>query len=136
MATNKRTYPNDYFAWYNDDQRLGIVIKQTSSNATDGVTSGEYDTYTDSNVTKGLRIHFHSKYEEMTTSTSKTTDLSTLAGIDSGMHPLLLDYIKARLHEQMGDLQTAQYYFQKFGIGLKKYPSRKSGVRILTVPNL
>ena len=136
MATNRRRYPEDYFAWYNDDQRLGIVIKQTSSNATDGLTSGEYDTYTDSDVTKGLRIHFHSKYEEMTISSSKTTDLSTLAGLDSGMHTLLLDYIRGRLYEQMGDLQTAQYYFQKFEVGLKKYPSRKSGVRILTVPNL
>ena len=31
MATTKRNYPNDYFAWYNDDQRLAIVEKVTSS---------------------------------------------------------------------------------------------------------
>ena len=30
MATNKRTYPNDYFAWYNDDQRLAIVCEDGS----------------------------------------------------------------------------------------------------------
>ena len=35
MATNKRTYPNDYFAWYNDDKRLAVVAVDTE------VSSGE-----------------------------------------------------------------------------------------------
>ena len=26
-----RTYPNDYFAWYNDDQRLGVLCLDTTS---------------------------------------------------------------------------------------------------------
>ena len=44
MATNKRTYPNNYFAWYNDDNRLAILSEDTT------VSSGErtkekYDTY-------------------------------------------------------------------------------------------
>ena len=72
----------------------------------------------------------------MDSDSDKTKDISELAGLDSGFHTLLLDYIKARIYEQMGDLQSAQYYFQKFEKGLKKYPSRKSGVRFLTVPNL
>ena len=29
MATNKRTYPNDYFAWYNDEDRLAILSEDT-----------------------------------------------------------------------------------------------------------
>ena len=33
MATNKRTYPNDYFAWYNDDNRLAILAEDITSSA-------------------------------------------------------------------------------------------------------
>ena len=47
MATNKRSYPNDYFAWYNDDNRLAIVNKNTSTDDDDGFKIGEYDTYSD-----------------------------------------------------------------------------------------
>ena len=44
MATNKRTYPNDYFAWYNDDQRLAILCEDTT--ATSGESTKEkYDTF-------------------------------------------------------------------------------------------
>ena len=35
MATNKRTYPNTYFSWYNDDDRLAILSQDTTT------TSGE-----------------------------------------------------------------------------------------------
>tara|TARA_Y100000593_G_C4298828_1_gene332213 strand:- start:1003 stop:1413 length:411 start_codon:yes stop_codon:yes gene_type:complete len=136
MATNNRTYPDDYFAWYNDDQRVGIVVKVSSSSSTDGLTSGEYDTYTGSNVTKGLRLHFHSKYEEITSSSSTSTDLSALVGLDSGLHPALLNYVKYRLFEQQGNEQKAQYYYNQFSNSVKKYPLRKSGVRQMTVPRI
>ena len=136
MATTKRTYPDDYFAWYNDDQRIGIVVKSVSSNSSDGLTAGEYDTYVDSSVTKGLRIHFHSKFEELTTSSTRTSDLFNLTGLDSGMHPALINYVKYRLFEQQGNEQKAQYYYNQFSSSVKKYPSRKSGVRSLTVPKI
>tara|TARA_R100001594_G_C3956640_1_gene244311 strand:+ start:223 stop:633 length:411 start_codon:yes stop_codon:yes gene_type:complete len=136
MATNKRTYPDDYFAWYNDDTRLGIVVKATSNDSTDGLTAGEYDTYVDSSVTKGLRIHFHSKFEELTTASTRTSDLFDLAGLDSGFHVLLLDYVKARMFELQGNEQQAQYYLSKFEKGIKQYPSRRSGVRQMTVPRI
>ena len=57
MATNKRSFPNDYFAWYNDDNRLAIVNRNTSTDNDEGFTSGEYDTYSDSTITDGLKIH-------------------------------------------------------------------------------
>ena len=55
MATEKRTYPNSYFSWYNDDNRVAIVALDTA------VSSGErtkekYDTYQGSDVSSGLRI--------------------------------------------------------------------------------
>ena len=47
----KRDTPNNYYAWYNDDDRLAIVEKQTNSTDAKGIVSGSYDTYTDSTVT-------------------------------------------------------------------------------------
>ena len=43
MATNKRTYPNSYFTWYNDDNRLAILAQDTSS--TGERTTEKYDTF-------------------------------------------------------------------------------------------
>ena len=49
MATDKRTYPNDYFAWYNDDNRLAVVCRVLSSDSTTTVDD-VYDTFTGSDV--------------------------------------------------------------------------------------
>ena len=52
MATTKRNYPNDYYAWYNDDGRIAIVEKVTS---TDGGTvhHDAYDTFQSSGDLSG-----------------------------------------------------------------------------------
>ena len=40
-----RTYPNDYFAWYNDDQRLAILCLDTTSTDSSERTTEKYDTF-------------------------------------------------------------------------------------------
>ena len=130
MATNKRTYPNSYFAWYNDDNRVAILAQDTTSTSGER-TKEKYDTYQGSDVSSGLRITFHSKYE---TIDAQTDDLKTNGGLDSGMHPSVLCYIKSRLFEDLGDLQQAMYFRKMYEKELKQYPSRKSGVRTLSVP--
>jgi len=132
MATNKRSYPNSYFAWYNDDDRLAIVCKVLSNDTTETVID-KYDTYSGDSVAGGLRIHTHSKYgivEEV------TDDLKSNSGIDTSLHASIIDYIKSRLLEDMGDLQRAAYYRNKYERTIKQYPHRKSGVRALSVPRL
>ena len=58
MATNKRNFPNDYFAWYNDDNRIAIVARVLSSDGDSSNTLNDvYDTYTGSDVTSGIRMH-------------------------------------------------------------------------------
>ena len=132
MATDKRTYPNDYFAWYNDDNRLAVVCRVLSSDSTTTVDD-VYDTFTGSEVSNGLRIHYHSKYTEVS---SLTHNLTTGSGLDSGLHPALIDYVKSRLLEDMGDLQKAAYFKAKYEKTIKQYPHRKTGVRQLAVPKL
>ena len=132
MATNKRTYPNSHFAWYNDDQRLAILCEDTT------VTSGEstqekYDSYQDSDVTSGLRITYVGKYIKVD---AQSDDLTTTSGLDSGLHPAVVCYLKIRMFEDIGDIQKASYFRNMYDKMVKQYPLRKSGVRSLAVPRL
>tara|TARA_R110002020_G_C16185669_1_gene765163 strand:- start:618 stop:1019 length:402 start_codon:yes stop_codon:yes gene_type:complete len=130
-----RDYPNDYFAWYNDDKRLAVVELDTTSTSGEK-TKEKYDSYqSGADITNGLRITYHSKYEAVTSS-SLTSELSTTNGVDIGLQENIVCYVKARMHEDMGDLQKAQYYRAMYEKELKQYPSRKSGVRTLSVPRM
>ena len=206
----KRTYPNDNFAWYNDDDRLAILCEDNESvsgertteryysfqgagdlsgtitdadcsgttitftSAAHGLATGDRvsisgttnfnddnlasqsvtvtgtDTFTmtrstsDSNtnetgsftslfIDNGLRITYHSKYG---TIDAQGEDLKTEAGLDSGLHPMVVCYIKARMFEDSGDLERANYFRQMYEKGVHQYPLRKSGVRALAVPRL
>ena len=132
MATDKRTYPNSYFSWYNDDDRLAILCEKSESTSGER-TSERYDSYKGSSVSNGIRITYHSKYE---TATAVTEDLKSDLGVDSGLHKYVLDYIKCRMYENMGNIQQAQYHMQMYQRGIKRWPHRKSGVRFLSVPKL
>ena len=129
----KRDNPNSYYAWYNDDDRLAIVEKQTNSTDAKGITAGEYDTYTDSSVTDGIKMTIHSKYE---TATALTDDLQTTCGLNESMHVHVLEYVKSRILEDNGNLEQASFFKSKYESGVMKKPTRKSGVRILLVPEL
>ena len=135
MATDKRSFPNSYFAWYNDDDRLAVVCKILSNDTTDSTETSldKFDTFSGTSVTGGLRIHTHSKYG---TFSQITDDLKSNSGLDTSLHPSIIDYIKSRLLEDGGDLQRASYYKAKYEKTIKQYPHRKSGVRTLAVPRL
>ena len=200
-----RNYPNDYFAWFNDDQRLAILSLDTTSTssaertterydsfqgtgnlsgtitdldgsgstatatstshglATDdrvtisgtttydgdytvtvtnanvftfshsGSTSNETGTFTSLFIDNGLRITYKSKYE---TVTAVTEDLDDDIGLDTSLHPSLVCYMKARLYEDQGNMEQANYFRQMYENIMMKQRSRKSGVRGLSVPNL
>ena len=201
-----RTYPNDYFAWFNDDQRLAILCLDTTSTTSSERTTERYDTFQDGgnlsgtitatstsagasvNVTSashglttddritissttsydgtysitlvdvntftisatnsestetgswvslfvddGLRITYKSKFE---TVTAVTEDLDDDIGLDTGLHPQLVCYMKSRLYEDQGNFEQANYFRQMYENQMMKQRSRKSGVRGLSVPNL
>ena len=210
MAINKRTYPNDYFAWYNDDSRLAILTQDTTNDSNQRTTekydtfqgtgdlSGTISTFVDYNgtvsgttkvtcsashnlvtgdrvtissspdsyydgnysITKvdadefyftkaysaedsgtftslfindGIRITYHAKYESVS---SVTDNLQTGAGVDSGLHPAIVCFVKARLYEDQGDMERAMYFRKMYEKSVMQYPSRKSGVRTLAVPHM
>ena len=84
-------------------------------------------------VDNGLRITYHAKYG---TIDAVTEDLKTEAGLDSGLHPMVVCYIKSRMYEDSGDFQSAQYFKTMYEKNMKEYPLRKSGVRQLAVPRM
>ena len=57
MAINKRTYPNNYFSWYNDDGRLAILCQDTTSTSAEKTTE-KYDTYQGDDVAAGIIITY------------------------------------------------------------------------------
>tara|TARA_Y100001938_G_scaffold147002_1_gene227213 strand:+ start:4231 stop:4629 length:399 start_codon:yes stop_codon:yes gene_type:complete len=132
MATDKRTFPNTYFAWYNDDNRVAIVCQDTTSVSGES-TQEKYDSYQGADVATGLRITYSSKFE---TADAQTDNLKSDIGLDSGLHPALVCYIKSRIFEDMGDLEKAQYFRNMYEKSMKQYPTKKSGVRTLSVPRL
>ena len=202
-----RDTPNTYFAWYNDDDRLAIVVRQSDSNTSKGITSGEYDTFYDSGnlsgtitqsstgggstvaftsashglavydtvtvsgtttydgdytvtvvadantftvsatnststetgswaslfVDNGIRMTVHSKYEDVD---ALADDLAQTCGLDSTMHSAVLDYVRSRIYEDGGQFQEAQYFRAKYEQGVAKKPTRRAGVRVLSVPRM
>ena len=129
----KRDTPNSYFAWYNDDDRLALVVKQEDTSSSQGTVSGQYDTFLDSTVADGIKLTIHSKYEKLS---SVADDLQSYGKLDSTMHSFVLDYVKSRILEDMGQVEPSQYFRTKFENGVQKKPTRKSGVRVLLVPEL
>ena len=127
-----RTYPNSNFAWYNDDNRIAVVARDDTSTSGER-TKEKYDTYQDADVTGGLRITTNSRFDYVD---AQTDNLKTNIGLDTGLHASVVCYIKARIFEDLGNLQEAQYFRQMYEKDVKQYPSRKSGVRALAVPRL
>ena len=90
-------------------------------------------TFTSLFVDDGIRMTIHSKYEDVTVI---TTALDTTHGLDSSMHSSVLDYVKSRVLEDMGQLEQAQFFRARFEVSVSKKRTRRSGVRFLSVPKL
>jgi hypothetical protein len=96
-------------------------------------TVGGTGTFTSLFIDNGLRLTYHSKYEEVTT---LTDNLQSGSGLDSSLHNSVICYVKSRLLEDMGDFEKSAYYKKMYEQKVKKHRSRRSGVRTLSVPRL
>ena len=159
-----RTYPNNYFSWYNDDQRLAILCEDTTSGS-GARTVEKYDSFQENGNLSGIIDNFsdhnstvagtHSAEDSGTftslfidnglritykskyeTVSATTQNLDTDRGLDTSLHPQLVCYMKSRLYEDQGNFEQANYYRQMYENQMMKQKSRKSGVRGLAVPNL
>ena len=124
---------------FNDDNLASQSVTVTGTDtftmtrSTSDSNTNETGSFVSLFIDNGLRYTYHTKY---TAVTAQTDDLQSGAGLDSGMHQHLLCYVKARLFEDMGDLEKANYFRQMFEKGVGRYPSRRSGVRSMAVPRI
>ena len=73
-----RTYPNDYFAWFNDDQRLAIIALDITSTDSSERTTEKYDSFQDGGNLSG-------------TITATSTSAGATVNVTSASHGLVTD---------------------------------------------
>ena len=83
-----RTYPNDYFAWFNDDQRLAILALDTTSTDSSERTTERYDSFQDGGNLSGTISDLDGDGTSATATCSAahglvTDDRVTVSGTDS-----------------------------------------------------
>jgi len=124
---------------FNDDNLASQSVTVVSVNAftmtrsSSDSNTNETGTFTSLFIDNGLRIIFHSKYEELT---ATTQNLQSDGGLDSALHSAVACYVKSRLYEDDEDLQYAQYYRAMYENKIKKFRGRRSAVRHLAVTRL
>ena len=105
----------------------------TFSDPSDGSSDNETGTFISLFIDNGLRITYHSKYEE---ADATTDNLQSDLGLDSALHNAVVCYVKARLYEDDEDIEYANYYRQMYERKIKKFRGRRSAVRYLAVTRL
>ena len=118
---------------YDGDVTVTAVTTNTFSIAGTNSGSSETGSWVSLFVDDGIRMTIHSKYEEVT---AITTNLDTTHGLDNSMHASVLDYVKSRVSEDMGQMEQAQFFRTRFETSVSKKTTRRSGVRFLSVPKL
>ena len=124
---------------FNDDNLASQSVTVVSVNAftmtrsSSDSNTNETGTFTSLFIDNGLRITFHSKYEELT---ATTQNLQSDGGLDSALHSAVACYVKSRLYEDDEDLQYAQYYRAMYENKIKKFRGRRSAIRHLAVARL
>jgi hypothetical protein len=124
----KKDHIRNNMAYYFDDENIAIVEKDSGEWQSIKTTISPNTSVVDGNTVEHhrLNITYHSRYKSVA---GLEDDINIDIGLKYGLHLALLDYLRARLHEDAGDIARSNYYYGKFRERIKKYPYRKSGVR-------
>lgn len=128
----KKDHIKNNMAYYFDDENIALVERNSSDNNATNKNEWQSIKTTVSPNKIGdeeqhrLNITYHSRYVLVE---RLEQDINVDIGLKYGLHLALLDYLRARLHEDAGDIARSNYYYGKFRERIKKYPYRKSGVR-------
>ena len=57
-------------------------------------------------------------------------------GVDSGLHIAILEFVKHRLEEDLGNIQKSAYFLQKYKQKISTYPHSRKGTRGIKLPPL
>ena len=123
MANRKN--PNTNFGWYIEGDMIAILYKNAST--------GVYESWSGSTVDDAIRIRYSAKYDAVQYYDNNLKDDNR---VDSGLHTALLDYVKHRIEEDIGNVDKSTYFYGKYRNKVRTYPHRRSGQRGIKVPNL
>lgn len=116
---------NAKFGYYIEGNQLGILHRNADT--------GKMESYSGQDVQEGIRVSYTAKYNAVKYYDDNIADNNK---VDSGLHVALLDYVKARLEEDMGNVDKSMYFKSKYRNKIKTYPHSKKGQRGLKVPHL
>ena len=106
--------------WFIDEERVGIVEKNEAEDAT-GKIIKEFKSTTIS-VGMGLRIRYKANYRPVS---KITDDLDTYSNLHESLHPALVCYVKARMYEDLGDIEKSQYFRNMYEVAIRKFPDSR-----------
>ena len=121
---NRKTVNSD-FSYYFSGDRLALLYQNQSS--------GKLESWPESDVGDGLRIHYTAKYEAAQYFDNNFRDD---LGVDSGLHIAILEFVKHRLEEDLGNIQKSAYFLQKYKQKINTYPHSRKGIRGIKLPPL
>jgi hypothetical protein len=121
MADRKSV--NKDFAYYIEGNRYAILYKNQSS--------GVYEPWSGDNISGGIRILYTSKYEAAQYYESNFEEDN---GVDSSLHIAILDYVKSRIEEDLGNLEKSAYFLGKYRQKVGTYTHSKKGARGISLP--
>ena len=123
MASRKNA--NSKFGYYIEGNSIAILYKNE--------TTGKYTSWDDETVDEGIRVTYTAKYDAVDYYDNNLADDNM---VDSGLHEALLNFVKARLEEDMGNADKSAYFMQKYRNKIRTYPHRKKGQRGIKVEKL
>ena len=101
-------------------KRIGITSDGSINYNDFKIYTNETGTFSSLFVDNGIRITYHSKYEE---ATATGNNLQSDLGLDSALHNAVVCYVKARLYENDEDFQFADYFRKMYEVKIKKFRS-------------
>ena len=84
---------NAKFGYYIEGNQLGILHRNADT--------GKMESYSGQDIEEGIRVSYTAKYNAVKYYDDNIADNNK---VDSGLHVALLDYVKARLEEDMGNV--------------------------------
>jgi hypothetical protein len=106
--------------WFIDEERVGVVEKNEAEDAT-GKIIKEFKSPTIS-VGMGLRIRYKANYRPVS---KITDDLDAYSNLHESLHPALVCYVKARMYEDLGDIEKSQYFRNMYEVAIRKFPDSR-----------
>ena len=113
------------YAFYEDGRKIAILKKTTSS--LDGVTLQDSWKTPDADDSQAIMFQYTPK---ISAPTSETTDIN----VNDYLALAIVDYVKHRLAEDIGDYLKARIHYKQFKIKMSESKDNRRGSPVIMAP--